>query len=151
MLQKLLQHKFQIVFFIAAVVGFAMIRNYENTLFYDPLLHFFKGEYAAHPIPELVEWKLYLSLFFRYGLNSVLSILLIYVVFKNKEHVKIASVLYIVFFVILMLLFIVFLKFFNEKVMGIFYIRRFLIQPIFLLLFLPGFYFQQQNNKKQNL
>jgi exosortase F-associated protein len=29
--------------------------------------------------------------------------------------------------------------------MILFYIRRFLIQPIFLLLFLPAFYYQKQN------
>lgn len=148
MLQKILQHKFQILFFLVAVIGFALIRIFENSLFYDPFLHFFKGTYATRAFPEMIEWKLYLNLFFRYGINSILSILLIYVLFKNKEHVKIASFLYAIFFVVLMILFVIFLKFFSEKLMGIFYIRRFLIQPIFLLLFLPGFYFQQQNSKK---
>lgn len=148
MFKKLLQHKFQIVFFLFTVLGFALIRNYESILFYDPLLVFFKGEYAARPIPEVIEWKLYLSLFLRYMLNTILSVFLIYVLFKNQEHVKIATALYVFFFIILMFLFIVFFKFFSDKVMALFYIRRFLIQPIFLLLFLPGFYFQQENSNK---
>lgn len=151
MFQKLLQHKTQIFLFILAVLGFALIRNYENIIFYDPLLVFFKGEYSNSPIPSIIEWKLYLSLFFRYFLNTLLSLFIIYMLFKNKEHIKLATILYIFFFVILMVLFIVVMHFFNDKVMAVFYIRRFIIQPIFLLLFVPGFYIQQENMKKQKL
>lgn len=150
MLQKILNHKFQIVLFLFSVIGFALIRNFEDRLFYDPFLTFFKGLFAEKPLPELIEWKLYLSLFFRYFLNSALSIFMIYILFKSKEHVKLASLLYVVFFIILMVLLIVVLHFFSDRLMAIFYIRRFIIQPIFLLLFIPGFYFQQEHIKKQN-
>lgn len=150
MFQKLLQHKSQIVLFILAVFGFALIRNYEDALFYDPLLAFFKGEYSNSTIPILIEWKLYISLFFRYMLNTLLSLFIIYVLFKNKEYLKLASMLYIFFFVTLMVLFIIVIHYFSDKTMLLFYIRRFIIQPIFLLLFIPGFYFQQEQIKKQN-
>lgn len=151
MFQNLLQHKARVFLFVLAVFGFALIRNFENTLFYDPLLVFFKGEYSNNSIPDLIEWKLYLSLFVRYFLNSALSVFIIYIIFKNKEHVKLTAYLYFFFFVVLMLLFIGLIHFFSEKVMAVFYVRRFLIQPIFLLLFIPGFYFQQEQVKKQNL
>ena len=149
MFQKLLQHKTQIFLVLLAIIGFALIRNYEGKIFYDPLLEFFKGEYSNRPVPAVMQWKLYLSLFFRYLLNTLLSLFIISVLFKNKEHVKLATILYIFFFVILMLLFVVVMNFFSDKVMAVFYIRRFIIQPIFLLLFVPGFYFQQENSKKQ--
>lgn len=150
MFQNLLKHKVRVFLFLLAVLGFALIRNYENTLFYDPLLVFFKGEYATNSVPPLIEWKLYLHLFFRYFVNAVLSIFIIYVIFKNKNHVKLAAVLYLFFFILLLLVFILLIHFFDDRVMAIFYVRRFLIQPLFLLLFIPGFYFQQQNTKKQN-
>ena len=149
MIQKLLQHKAQIFLILLAIICFALIRNYEESIFYDPLLVFFKGEYSNSAIPQVIEWKLYLSLFFRYVLNTLLSLFIIYVLFKNKEHIKLATILYVIFFVILILLFIVMMNFFSDKVMAVFYIRRFIIQPIFLLLFVPGFYFQQENVKKQ--
>ena len=149
MFQKLFQDKTQIFFVLLAIIGFALIRNYEGQIFYDPLLDFFKGEYANSAIPSVIEWKLYLGLFFRYLLNTLLSLFIVYVLFKNKEHIKLATMLYIFFFVILMLLFIVMMNFFSNNVMLLFYIRRFIIQPILLLLFVPGFYFQQENLKKQ--
>lgn len=148
MLQKLLQHRIQIFFCAIAVIGFALIRNYEHVLFYDPLLLFFKGEYSGRQVPQIVEWKFYLSLLFRYFLNSLLSVFIIYILFKNNEHVKLAALLFVIFFLVLILLFWIVWNYFNEHVMAIFYVRRFIIQPIFLLLFIPGFYFQQEQMKK---
>jgi exosortase F-associated protein len=54
---------------------------------------------------------------------------------------------YLLFFIILISLFFIVLFFFGEtNKMTLFYIRRFLIQPIFLLLFLPAFYYQKKIN-----
>lgn len=141
----------KIIFVSIAVLGFALIRNFEDALFYDPFLNFFKGAYTSKAIPEVLEWKLYLSLFIRYFLNTVLSLFVIYALFKNKEFLNLALFLYVVFFSILLLLLIGTIHFFSEKLMLLFYIRRFLIQPIFLLLFIPGFYFQKYHFQKQNL
>ena len=116
----------KIIFVSIAVLGFALIRNFEDALFYDPFLNFFKGAYTSKAIPEVLEWKLYLSLLFRYVLNTLLSLFIIYVLFKNKEHIKLATILYVIFFVILKLLFIVMMNFFSDKVMAVFYIRRFI-------------------------
>ena len=81
-------------------------------------------------------------------MNTILSFFIIYILFKNKEFLKLASILYIVFFLILIVLFVVVVQFFKEQLMVLFYIRRFIIQPLFLLLFIPGFYFQQYDLKK---
>jgi exosortase F-associated protein len=55
--------------------------------------------------------------------------------------------LYLLFFIILVIAFI-FILFYNGETnkMGLFYVRRFIIQPLFLLLFLPAFYYQKQKN-----
>jgi len=149
MIQKMLKYKSQIIFASLVVLSLALIRNYEEILFYDPFLSFFAGEFTNNPYPEVVEWKLYLNLFLRYTINSFLSIVLLNVVFKNSEFLKLATFLYILFFVVLISLFIIFLHYFTDRLMALFYIRRFIIQPLFLLLFIPGFYFQQQDLKKQ--
>lgn len=142
MIQKIIQHKSQIFLFFLIVLALALIRNYETSLFYDPLLTFFHNEFSNKPLPQFVEWKLLLNLFFRYTLNTILSLLLIRVLFNNTDFIKLAAVLYVVFFVILMALFWIVICFFDDQLMLLFYIRRFLIQPLFLLLFIPGFYFQ---------
>lgn len=150
MIQKILNHKLQIVFVVLAIIGFAIIRNYEDVLFYDPFLIFFKNEFSNQALPEFIEWKLIVHLFFRYLVNTLLSLFIIYVLFKNKGFLKLATFLYIVFFVILVVSFVVVLHFFSNQLMVLFYIRRFIIQPLFLLLFIPGFYFQQYDLKKSN-
>lgn len=150
MIRKILKHKTQIFLVILAIVGFALIRNYEEDLFYDPFIGFFKNDFFNQELPQFLEWKLLLHLFLRYVVNTILSLFIIYILFRNKGFLKLAFVLYIVFFVILMLLFLVVIHFFSDQLMVLFYIRRFIIQPLFLLLFIPGFYFQQQDLKKQN-
>lgn len=147
MLQKLLNHKVRIALAIILVLFLVLIRAYEDSLFYDPFLNYFKADYYNLPLPEIENVYLFFGLFFRYFLNTVLSLAIIYVLFKDIEAVKFASILYLVFFVILVVAFFFVLSFFGEtNKMALFYIRRFLIQPIFLLLFLPAFYYQKQKN-----
>ena len=147
MLQKLLNHKVRIALAIILVLFLVLIRAYEDSLFYDPFLNYFKADYYNLPLPEIENVYLFFGLFFRYFLNTVLSLAIIYVLFKDIEAVKFASILYLVFFVILVVAFFFVLSFFGEtNKMALFYIRRFLIQPIFLLLFLPEFYYQKQKN-----
>lgn len=147
MLKKLLNNKITILILIVLVSFLAMIRIVEHTLFYDPLLNYFKSDYTNFPLPLIDNLKLFLGLFFRYFLNTIVSISIIYVVFKDFQLVKFASALYLIFFVILIVIFFFVLSFYGEESkMALFYIRRFLIQPILLLLFIPGFYIQKQNN-----
>lgn len=146
MLQKLLNHKVRIVLATVLVLLLILIRAYEDVLFYDPFLNYFKADYYNLPLPEIDTIPLFFGLFLRYFLNTVISLGIIYVLFKDIGAVKFASILYLAFFIMLVVAFFFVFSFFGEaNKMGLFYIRRFLIQPIFLLLFLPAFYYQKQN------
>lgn len=148
MLQKLFDNKikiFQLVFLIGV---FALIRIFENQLFYDPFLNYFKSENFSI-YPEFDSLKLYFSLFLRYFINSIISLAILYVIFKDILLVKFSAYLFFIFFIILIISFWIVLNYFDEsQKMILFYIRRFIIQPIFILLFIPGFYFQKQSDKK---
>lgn len=147
MLENLLKNKVKVLLGILLVLLLALIRAYEDALFYDPFLNYFKMDYHNLPLPEIDNVPLFFGLLFRYFLNTIVSLAMIYVLFKDVEAVKFASILYSLFFVILVVAFFFILSFFSDpSKMVLFYIRRFLIQPIFLLLFLPAFYFQKQNN-----
>jgi exosortase F-associated protein len=147
MLQKLLNHKVRILLATLLVLLLVLIRAYEDVLFYDPFLNYFKADYYNLPLPKIDNVQLLFGLFFRYFLNTIVSLGIIYVLFKDIEAVKFASILYFAFFIILVVTFFFVFSFFGEaNKMALFYIRRFLIQPIFLLLFLPAFYYQKQNN-----
>jgi exosortase F-associated protein len=124
----------------------AAVRAFEDNLFYDPFLIYFKGDYMDLPLPEFNALPLFFGMLFRYVLNTVLSLGIIYFLFKDKEMIKFASLLYVFFFVILIIAFFSILSFYgNQNNLMLFYVRRFLIQPIFILLFIPGFYYQNKN------
>ena len=147
MLRKLLNNKERVVVLTMLLLLLVLIRTYEDVLFYDPFLNYFKSSYHNISIPKIEYIPLFFGLLFRYVMNTILSLAIIFVLFKDIEAIRFASLVYLIFFIILILLFFVVLSFFGESSkMTLFYIRRFLIQPIFLLLFLPAFYYQNQNN-----
>jgi exosortase F-associated protein len=118
---------------------------FENQLFYDPFLDFFKSEFQLMPLPTFDGFQLFLSLFLRYLLNAIVSLAIIYVAFKEVELVKFSALLYGIFFVILTIVFFAIIHFYgNTNNLLLFNIRRFLIQPIFVLLFVPAFYYQKK-------
>lgn len=148
MLQQLLQNKKKVAQISFLILLLILIRAFENNLFYDPFLNYFKSEYANLPFPEISVVKLFLSLGFRFYLNSVISLFLLYVIFNDGKMVKFSILLYMILGSILMISFFFVLNFFGEESkMTLFYIRRFIIQPIFILLFIPAFYYQKKIRK----
>jgi exosortase F-associated protein len=145
MLQLLRQNKGKIGWSLFLILLLVLIRVFEDQLFYDPFLSYFKTEYAHLAFPKINIIKLFFSLGIRFYLNSVISLFLLYVLFADKQIVKFSALLYMILGSILMISFIFVLTFFaEESKMTLFYIRRFLIQPIFILLFIPAFYYQKK-------
>jgi exosortase F-associated protein len=149
-MRKFLRYTNEIIILIMLVFLLALVRLFEED-FYDPFMDYFKSDYLKMPFPDYDSFKLFLSLFFRYALNSLISIVIIQVLFKDFGLVKFASFLYLVFFLILILVFFSILNFSDqENNFLLFYVRRFLIQPLFLLLFVPAFFYQNKISKKNN-
>ena len=147
MLKNLLNNKIKVFVLFLLVLVLASIRIFEESLFYDPYLDYFKTDFTNFPLPVVDKLSLFLSLVFRYSLNSIVSIAFIQIAFNDINFTKFASVLYGILFVILIIVFYVVLAFFADKSkMELFYIRRFLIQPLFLLLFIPGYLIQKRVN-----
>lgn len=138
-----------------AIVGFivilVLVRIYERDLFYDPFLDFFNAAAQNKTIPNYEGFKLFVGLFFRYLINSSCTVMIIYLVFKEMTLVRFSSYLLLSFFVVLTTIFFFLLEFTTKSDLVIlFYVRRFLIQPLFLLLFVPAFYYQKTINTKSN-
>ncbi|MBK0370399.1 exosortase F system-associated membrane protein [Flavobacterium agrisoli] len=130
------------------VIFLALIRAFETHIFYDPFLVFFKEDFKNAPLPKFDSWKLVLNILLRYLLNTMLSLAIIFVVFKKKALVQFTAILYLFFFVILFSGFYFLLSSKTTvNVWLLFYVRRFLIQPIFVLLFVPALYYQEQKEK----
>lgn len=149
MLEFLKKNKSKVFYASLLILGLVLIRMFENQLFYDPFLNYFRSEYTNLPFPKYNIFKLFFSVGIRFYLNMVISLGLLYVVFDDRKLVKFSILLFMVLGSILLISFFFVLTFFaEESKMTLFYIRRFLIQPIFILLFIPGFYFQKMS--KQN-
>jgi exosortase F-associated protein len=147
MLKNLLNNKIRVFGLFLLVLVLASIRIFEESLFYDPFLNYFKADFTNFPLPDVEKLKLFVSLSFRYLLNSIVSIVFIQIAFKDLSFTKFASILFGILFIILIIAFYGVLVFYaNENKMELFYVRRFLIQPLFLLLFIPGYLIQKRTN-----
>ena len=145
MLKFLQKNKKRLFWSLILISLLVTIRLFENQLFYDPFMNYFQSEYSLSPFPQINIFKLFFSLGIRFYLNSVISLVLLYVIYNDKQIVRFSALLYIILGSILMISFVFVLTFFaEESKMTLFYIRRFLIQPIFILLFIPAFYYQKK-------
>lgn len=121
-----------------------LIRFFEDSLFYDPYLTFFQNDYLYLDSPRREVIKLVGFTTLRYVLNSVISLGILYVVFKDKSIVKFSAIVYGIAFVILIILFLYFVANPKQEDYYLFFnIRRFLIQPLLLILLLPAFYYHK--------
>mgnify|MGYP001134590786 CR=1 FL=1 len=126
-----------------------LVRAFEQQLFYDPFIEYFKNDYLYDPIPIFSGSKLLVSLIFRYGMNTIISLVIIYVAFQSRSFVMFSIKFYMIAFVVLSITIFIILK--GELANGYlfaFYIRRFLIHPLFVLLLLPAFYYKQLTTRE---
>ncbi|MBP1838189.1 exosortase F system-associated membrane protein [Formosa algae] len=134
--------RYSIIFLL--FIGLVLIRAFETDLFYDPFLEFFKNDYLFLDAPVFDTLKLMAFTSLRYLINTILSLGIIYFAFKNVGALKFSAVFYAVAYVILILIFLfLVLHAKQNNYFFLFNIRRFLIQPLLLLLLLPAFYYQK--------
>ncbi|MAB47324.1 MAG: exosortase F system-associated protein [Flavobacteriaceae bacterium] len=122
------------------------IRGFEDDLFYDPYLTFFENDYLYmdNPRREVAKLVFYTSL--RYLLNTLASLGILYFVFNDKVMIKFSVLLYIIAYVLLLIPFLYFVINPRQEDYYLFFnVRRFLIQPIGLILLLPAFYYYKLN------
>ncbi|MTE26651.1 exosortase F system-associated membrane protein [Winogradskyella ouciana] len=130
-----------IIAFLLLLVLMA-IRGFEDQLFYDPYLVFFESEYLYIDSPRREVAKLTFFTSLRYFLNTLASLGILYFIFNDKIMIKFASLIYTVAFVLLIIPFLYFVINPKQEDYYLFFnIRRFLIQPILLILLLPAFYY----------
>lgn len=131
-----------IFFIILALVGLVCVRIFENFLFNDPLLSYFKSNFQTYELPDFKSLSYMVSIIFRYSLNLALSLVIIWFLYNKREFIKAALWVYLFAFIILSVAFLILSNLDYEWVkMGLFYTRRFLIHPILLFILVPGFYF----------
>ncbi|MEM7187790.1 MAG: exosortase F system-associated protein [Bacteroidota bacterium] len=140
-------------FFVLILVGLLVaIRAFESELFYDPLIEFFKTDHSTKALPEMDRLSLVGYISIRFWMNTLVSLGLLWLLFRKREVLKLSLLLFGLVFVVLTIAFAVLLGMetpgdtnASGGHLALFYVRRFLIQPLFLLLLIPAFYFQKKS------
>lgn len=141
---KKMRKSVRILLIVVLLFMLISIRAFLQPYFYDPLLDYFKGNFLYTSIPDLNFGTYFLNIFYRYALNSIISLAIIYLVFNDVKVLYFSAKFYILAFLALSLMLFILLKFnVTQNYMLIFYIRRFLIQPLFVFILLPAFYYQK--------
>ena len=136
------------VFVATAIFGLIAVRMVEDQLFYDPFQTFFHLANKHAEFPDFDWTPLILNYLFRFGLNLVLSAAVVYFIFKNKQWTLQAIVLMLIVFAITFPLYLYCIHTqFDIGYLFSFYMRRFVIQPLILLLIIPLFYYRKHVQK----
>ncbi len=141
--------KYRIAIILLLFLALILVRAFESVLFYDPFILYFEDYFLHSPIPVFSGRKLLLSMTFRYLLNTLISLVIIHVAFQNWSFTRFSVKFYLLAYVVLTVTFFIILK--GELANGYlfaFYIRRFLIHPLFVLLLLPAFYYKQLTSNR---
>lgn len=145
-----MKHLYRIMIAGLLLLMLVLIRVLEDLIFTEPTMDFFKNIYDHIQHPERIPQKVYWNIALRYWINSIISMAIIFVAFQNKGFVRFAAVIYAIFFAILLPLFILMIPDLKPgEYQEIYYVRRFLIHPVLILILLPAFYYQKLKNQAQ--
>ena len=132
------------LFVMIGIAGLVAIRAYEDLLFYDPFLNYFHEASKTLNFPEFVWGKLILSHLFRFALNLICSCVIIHFLFQNRQWTVQGAILIAIVFAITFPIYLFCIADrFDVGYLFSFYMRRFVIQPMILLLIVPLFYYRQ--------
>ena len=124
------------------VLLLVLVRAYEDVLFYDPYLVFFENDYLYIDNPRREVAKLVFFTSLRYLVNTLLSLGIIYCAFKDKQMIKFSTIIYGIAYVCFLIPFLYFVINPRQEDYYLFFnVRRFLLQPLILLLLLPALYY----------
>lgn len=134
---------------VLGTLGLIGIRVLEDRLFYDPFLNYFHEAQKNIPFPPFDWGKLIAGHLFRFVLNLFFSCLVIHFWFKNRQWTIQGTILITIIFLITfpIYLYCIYDRFETGYLFS-FYMRRFVIQPLILLLIIPMFYYRKHLDKK---
>ncbi|WP_029034223.1 exosortase F system-associated membrane protein [Salinimicrobium terrae] len=132
---------FKIIIILGLVGVLALIRIYEYQYFYDPFMYFFERAYQSGETINYT-FEMFFNVFLRFVLNTLVSLLILWVAFRSWGIIKFSSLIYTAFFVVLFPVFIYLMENVRpQEYLAAFYVRRFLAHPLLILILLPAFYY----------
>ncbi len=133
---------------LAVLLLLVTVRLNESRWFPEKLIDFFgKDLYPDNPLPAL-GFSDYISLLLRYLTNSILSIVFLHIWFGNERITRFLVKFFVATGIAMFLLFgIAVYTYQPGQYLFLFYIRRLLIQPVWLFILFPIiFYLENKKN-----
>ncbi|SDZ81064.1 exosortase F system-associated membrane protein [Psychroflexus halocasei] len=143
---KFLRYTLVVLLFIAL----AAIRFFDQDIFGSELSVFFATEfsYAEPPVFDVFHELTQITL--RFLLNSVISLAIIFLLFRSKRTLKFAALLYAINYIVLAPVLVYFLTNLTQgEYFYLFYTRRFLVQPVLIIILIPAFYYQKMMSQQK--
>jgi len=136
---------------ITGICGLIGVRTLEDTLFYDPFLNYFHEANKNIEFPAFEWGKLIGGHLFRFVLNLLFSCMIIHGLFQNKQWTLQGAVMITIVFIISLPIYLYCISDkFEIGYLFSFYMRRFVIQPLIILLIVPMFYYRKQMIGKES-
>lgn len=133
------------IFVIIGLCGLVGVRMVETELFYDPFLNFFHEANKQLALPEFMWTRLIAHHVFRFALNLLFSGIILQALFRSWKWTLQGLILMALVFAITLPIYLYTLH--TKLEIGYlfsFYMRRFVIQPVILLLLIPLFYYRKK-------
>ena len=124
------------------------LRAFASQLFYDPLDAFFKGEFQGQQLPEMIKGKLLLHTCLRSVTTGIISVLIINFWFNDRSKTQLTVFILAGTTNLFFILFWLIIGLDEPPLEVLFYLRRFLIQPLILILLIPAFYYEKRSAKR---
>ena len=87
-----------------------LIRAFSAELFYDPLIEYFKNDYLYTKMPQINIWHLVIDMLYRYLLNSLTTLAIIWLLFNKTDYLKFTGFFLMAAFVVLIVVFALLLR-----------------------------------------
>lgn len=136
------------LFVFAGIAGLIAVRALEEKIFYDPFLAYFHEADKNIPFPYFEWGPMIMSYLFRFGLNLFFACVILFFWFKNRKWAIQGAVMIGIVFAITfpIYLYCIYTRFETGYLFS-FYMRRFVIQPLILLLIIPMFYYRRYTSE----
>ena len=121
------------------------IRFFEKSYFDDGLICFFQHDYLTEPLPKFLIFKIIWIDSIRFWLNTAISIMILSLYFNRSGLLNFLLLIFTAGYFISMLVFYLSIESYQAgHYLILFYSRRFLIQPLLLLLLAPALWYQER-------
>jgi exosortase F-associated protein len=121
----------------------------EKKFFNDGLIEFFQHDYLTNSLPTSILGKVLSIDTFRFLINSIFSIILLHIYFREKNLIKFLLIIYTFIYVIgIGMMYFSIIDYQPGEYLQLFYSRRFIIQPLLLFILFPALLYQQKKFKK---